>query len=150
MRPTTAIVAGLLLAVLMGTGCQASRRVTYAVTLKNATNQPITAWITKTGDRDEAWLAPEDLAFEPGTPRLFNGVVIPAGKTGDFGPITGQFGPEDAAILRVYLGALDYDTLLATSHTSPLRSDLALDVGPNTLEARAGAKLELVPVAPGK
>ena len=125
-------------------GCESSHTATFGIVLHNASSQPVTAWITKTGERNADWLAPEDLALSTKTESI-NGVVIPPGKTGEMGPMSGRFGPEDAAILRIYAGQLDYDHILATSVKSPLRVDIALEEGTNHLEVRAGEKLDVVP-----
>lgn len=139
------IATAILTCLALGVGCQTSRTASVSVELHNASDQPVTAWITKTGARDGLWLAPEDLALAA-KPDSLNGVVIPPGKTGEIGPLKGRFEPEASAILRVYAGQLDYDHILATSVSSPLRVDVALDDGMNRLEVRPGAKLDVAPV----
>ncbi len=133
-----------LIAASMTIGCQTSRQANISVALHNASQQPVTVWLTKTGDRDSAWLAPEDLALAA-KPDMINGIVIPPGKTGEIGPVKGKFEPESVAILRVYAGQLDYDHLIATSVDSSLRVDVVLDNGLNRLEVRPGVKLNVVP-----
>ena len=129
---------GLLLAI----GCGSARTASFSVTLHNASAQPVTAWITKTGARNAQWLAPEDLALSD-KPSSINGVIIPPGKTGELGPMTGRFEPDAAAILRVYAGQYDLDHLLATSVKSPFRVDVALEAGMNQLEVRPGERLHV-------
>lgn len=136
---TLATFAGLA----WSAGCQQSRSASISVELHNASAQPVTAWITKTGERDSNWLAPEDLALVP-KPELINGVVIPPGKTGEMGPIAGKFEADSVAVLRVYAGQLDFDHILATGPDSPLRFDVTLDNGLNRLQVKNSAKLEVV------
>jgi hypothetical protein len=57
-----------------------------------------------------------------------SGVVIPAGKTASTGARGGRFAERTHAILRVYLGALKMDQLLAT-HPGPNRADILLEPG---------------------
>lgn len=137
--PAMLLAAGLLV------GCESTRSASISVSVHNASQRPVTAWITKTGERNADWLAPEDLAMVP-KPQMINGVVIPPGKTGEMGPMTGKFEPEAVAILRVYAGQLDYDQVVATSVDSPLRVDVILDNGMNRLKVQPGEKLEVVPV----
>lgn len=125
-------------------GCEPARSGNISVSLHNDSPQPVTAWITKTGDRNNEWLAPEDLAMVP-KPELINGVVIPPGKTGDMGPMKGRFEGESVPVLRVYAGQMDIDHLLATSVDSQLRVDVVLDNGLNKLTVVNSAKLEVIP-----
>lgn len=145
MSPDTSYRAPafLLVATLM-VGCQATRTETISVSLHNASAQPVTAWITKTGERNDTWLAPEDLALWP-KPEMINGVIIPPGKTGEMGPMTGRFERDSVPVLRVYAGQLEYDQVLATSVDSQLRVDVVLDDGMNRLEVTKSARLEVVP-----
>lgn len=132
------------IAVLIGmAGCQQSRSASISVSLHNDSAQPVTAWLTKTGERSAEWLAPEDLALVP-KPEMINGVVIPPGKTGEMGPVAGKFEPDSFAVLRVYVGQLDFDHLLATGPDSPLRFDVTLDNGMNRLQVKNSAKLEVI------
>lgn len=132
-----------LAGLVWSAGCQQSRSASISVELHNASAQPVTAWITKTGERDSNWLAPEDLALVS-KPDMINGVVIPPGKTGEMGPIAGKFEADSVAVLRVYAGQLDFDHLLATGPDSPLRFDVTLDNGMNRLQVKNSAKLEVI------
>lgn len=142
------IATGLFaLTLLNAVGCESTRQANITVSIHNASEKPVTVWITKTGERNATWLAPEDLALQPGKPEFVNGVVVPPGKTGEMGPLEGKFESDAAAILRVYAGQLDYDQLLATN-VGPLRVDVVLDNGVNHLEVKPGAKLDVSPSAP--
>lgn len=125
-------------------GCKSTNTESYSVELFNAGSEPVTVWVTKTGDRSQAdWLAPEDLSTSRAAAvDKINGEVIPPGKTGAFGPISGEFAWEDRAQLRVYSGQLTFDQLLATPADGSLRVDVTLDEGLNRLVVR-GPKLSV-------
>lgn len=138
------MTTGVLMAVWLLVGCAPSRTASVSVSIQNKSPQPVTVWITKTGERNAEWLAPEDLAMEA-KPQMINGVVIPPGKTGELGPMKGRFESEAVPILRVYAGQLDYDQLLATSTNGLLRVDVTLDDGMNRLTVTNNGKLEVAP-----
>jgi hypothetical protein len=137
---------GALSAISLLVGCQSTYTANISVAIKNESEQPVTVWITKTGERNSDWLAPEDLAMAP-KPEMINGVVIPPGKTGELGPMKGRFEADAVPVLRVYAGHLDYDHMLATSVESTLRVDVTLSDGINRLKVLRGAKLDVVPAA---
>lgn len=129
-------------ALLVAVGC-GTTTATFSVSLHNASTQPVTAWLTKNGGPQELeWLAPEDLSSSvaAATDRI-NGAVIPPGKTGEFPPITGKFDADAMAVLRVYAGTVDLDTMLATGVGSRLRVDVPLREGMNRLIVKPSAKL---------
>lgn len=137
-----ALAVTALSAAVAAVGCGPSK-ATFSVSLKNASTQPVTAWLTKNGGPQEReWLAPEDLSSSVGaaTDRI-NGVVIPPGKTGEMPPITGRFDSDAMAVLRVYAGAVDFDTMLATGVDSRLRVDVPLREGHNALVVTPSPKL---------
>jgi hypothetical protein len=146
-----ALAVTALSAAVLAVGCAAPTKATFSVSLKNASTQPVTAWLTKNGGPQEAdWLAPEDLStsIAASTDRL-NGVVIPAGKTGEMPPITGKFDSDAMAVLRVYAGAVDFDTMLATGVDSRLRVDVPLREGRNELIVTPSSKLTVERVGEG-
>ena len=124
-------------------GCRGPAKSEFAVSLHNASERPVTVWLTKTGGPPEPdWLAPEDLSnSRAAAVGMVNGVVIPAGKTGDIGPLTGRFADDSLAVLRVYSGQLTLDQLLATGPDSTLRVDVPLREGRNLLVVKPGPKL---------
>lgn len=123
----------LLLAAI---GCVGTTKATFNVSLHNASTEPVTVWLTKNGGPDENdWLPPEALANSRAADvDTVNGVVIPPGKTGDIGPLTGRFEADSLAILRVYAGQLTLDQMLATPVDGKLRIDMPLREGMNKLE----------------
>jgi len=118
-----------LLALLVG--CAHYETRSYDLSVKNDTGQPITLWLTKNGPKyEEGWKAPEDLAAE--TPRnqraIGSDVVVPPGKTAT-AVRQGEFDPGTSAILRVYLGDLAINDILAISRGSDRRVDTRLYPG---------------------
>lgn len=95
----------------------------------------MTVWLTKDGPPAEMeWLAPEQMAIMGKAKEMpVTGVVIPAGKTGEIGPIKGQFESGTNAVLRVYHGQQLFNDLLAISSDSASRSDIRLTEGANTV-----------------
>ena len=136
-----------LAAALPATGCNTAHKYTFAVSLQNASAEPVTVWLTKEGGPDEAdWLPPEALAnTRAATLDTINGVVIPPGKTGEIGPISGRFHSDSMAILRVYAGQLTLDQLLATQADGKLRVDVPLEEGQNRLVVSPKLPLRVVP-----
>lgn len=130
--PTRRFHAVALLALAFAGGCTSS--ATFNIELQNASDQPVTAWLTKEGGPAEAdWLSPEEIGQgDVKRPELINGVTIPAGKTGTLGPITGKFDAGSIAILRVYAGQVKFEQMLATN-VGPLRIDVPLEAGTNKL-----------------
>lgn len=143
MKRNSGVSLSALILMSLLTGCQTTYRANVSVSIKNESDQPVTVWITKTGERDAEWLAPEDLALAA-KPEMINGAVIPPGKTGELGPLKGKFEEDAVPILRVYEGQLEYDQLLATSVDSALRVDVTLSDGMNRLKVVRHGKLDVV------
>jgi hypothetical protein len=125
--------------LLAAIGCQTTTKATFNVSLHNASTEPVTVWLTKSGGPEEnAWLPPEALAHSRAADiDAVNGVIIPAGKTGDIGPLTGRFEPDSVAVLRVYAGQVSLDQMLATPVDGKLRIDMPLREGVNKLQVSA-------------
>lgn len=135
-------------AALLAVGCAGPTKATFAVSLHNASTQPVTAWLTKTGGPKEVeWLAPEDLSMSvaAATDKV-SGVTIPPGKTGELPPTAGKFDADSMAVLRVYAGKLGLDEMLATGNDSPLRVDVPLREGMNALIVKPSPKLTVTRV----
>ena len=124
-----------LAALLIGCG---GRSQSYQVILHNESPKSVTVWLTKSGPPSEpGWKAPEDVAIESlGADEPLGGVIIPPGKTGETKKLRGTFPEGTDAILRVYIGQLAFDDLLAVSRGSPNRIDVVLTPGTNELTVR--------------
>lgn len=150
-RSCVRFAAAALLIAAAGTGCRSSNTEQYSIELTNSRSEPITVWLTKTGERASQpdWLAPEDLSTSrAASVEKINGAIIPPNKTGSLGPIRGEFGWEDRAVLRIYAGSVSFDQMLATPEDSgTLRLDVVLDEGVNRLVVR-GPKLTVDRNAP--
>ncbi len=138
----------VLIGLLLVGGCASYEKFDFDVSVKNNTDQPLTLWLTKDGPPAEAgWRSPESYAQRPGSlDDKIPGIVVPPGKTAYTGPIAGHFAPQTRAWLRVYLGQMKLDRLLAVSRENPARTDVALIRGRNdwVVEARDG-KLQAIP-----
>ncbi len=121
----------LPLLAFLSIGCASYETRTYDVSVKNETNQPLTLWLTKNGDKYETgWKSPEELAMEsPRNERAISGVIVAPGETAFTGPIQGEFAYNTSAYLRVYLGQLSINETLAVSRGSPRRVDVRLYPG---------------------
>jgi hypothetical protein len=121
-----------LLLGLFAVGCGPSleKRV-YDVSVHNEANQPITLWLTKNGPAYErGWKSPEDQALEmPRNQHGISGVIVDPGKTAFTGPHPGKFAYNTSAYLRVYLGQLSINEILAISKGSERRADIRLPEG---------------------
>ena len=142
----TSSFATLILASLVaacGVGCESAKSYTFSLSVKNASPEPVTVWLTKRGGPEESeWLSPESLADSTAAKLdAINGIVIPAGKTGELGPISGKFSPGSLAVLRVYAGKLTMDQILATSE-GKLRTDIPLREGANQLLVKPSLEVE--------
>jgi hypothetical protein len=62
---------------------------------------------------------------------MLAGYVVKPGESVSTGQVTGNFHPQNTAILRVYLGSHNFSDLLAIGKGSPDRRDLELDTGSN-------------------
>ena len=121
----------LMLSFIFLVGCAAEKR-SYDVTVHNASNQPVTLWLTKDGEPYEnGWLSPEDLAID--SPKnqdyIISGVVVAPGNTAFTGQKEGHFDKGTTAMLRVYDGQLLFSQILAVGRDSPLRIDQPLPSG---------------------
>ena len=124
-----------LVGLLIGCG---GKSESYRVIVRNESPRSVTVWLTKNGPPDEpGWKSPETIAIENlGADEPVAGVIIPPGKTGETGTVRGHFPEGVDAILRVYLGQLAFDDLLAISRDSPNRIDVVLTPGTNDLTVR--------------
>lgn len=120
------------------TGCAQTR--TYRVAVRNDTPRPITVGFAKEegGPFEQAWATPEEVAIESPrySEREWDSVVVPPGKTGVAGPISGKFDSDARAFLRVYGVEGRLNDLLAISRGSPRRADVPLAPGRNALIVR--------------
>ena len=128
-----------MLAMAAGaTGCAQTR--TDHVAVRNDTPRPSTVGFAKEegGPFEQAWATPEEIAIEIPrySEREWDSVVVPPGKTGVAGPISGKFDSEARAFLRVYGGEGKLNDLLAISRGSPRRVDVPLVTGKNRLIVR--------------
>lgn len=124
------------LALVLLAGCSTTQKRTYDISVRNATEGPITLWLTKDGPPyDAGWLAPEHIAASaPAHEERISGVVVPPGKTAYTGPLTGEFEPNTTAILRIYGNKYpSFSDLLAVPPRSPERIDHPLDPGKSML-----------------
>ena len=93
----------MLLAVCL-LGCGSSK--SYQVEVTNRTEQPVTLWLTKDGPpAEEGWYAPEELGAIAESDRpSYDLAIVPPGRTGYTGKVSGKFPEGTHAILRVYDG----------------------------------------------
>ncbi len=115
---------------LIGCGPSLEKRV-YDISVRNESNQPITLWLTKNGPAyEDGWKSPEDQALEmPRNQHSISGIIVDPGKTAFTGPYPGKFAYNSSAILRVYLGELTINEILAISRGSERRADIHLPIG---------------------
>ena len=125
----------LLFLILLATGC--ARSVSFDISVKNTTTDPLTMGTVKYGSPLEStWASPEDIAIgSPGRPDARWGVVVAPGDLASL-HITGHFAGGAAAFLRIYTGDLNLSHLLATSQRNPGRVDLPLYSGVNSFVVR--------------
>jgi hypothetical protein len=124
-------VPGLLTLLALAAGCMP--KATFDVTIVNRTDGPITVGIVKEGEPREDHLAgPDQWAIDSPIESLPRwGHVIPAGRTMDSGPITGQFPRGALAYLRAYRGEHNIANLIAIGNSSPDRAEALLYPGPS-------------------
>ena len=96
------IVSLMVAATALGCGSGKS----YQVEVKNQTLQPVTLWLTKDGPpREAGWFSPEDLAQMPEDAQTgYDLAIVPPGKTGFTGNVSGDFPKGTNAVVRVYEG----------------------------------------------
>lgn len=121
----------ILLLALAAVGCSDTKTHRFQVSVKNATDRPITVWLVKEGPPvEQGWRSPEQMAISvPDHEERIGGRVVPPGKTADTGTVTGRFEPHSYAWLRVYDGPTHLSEILATSKGNPARLDIPLDPG---------------------
>lgn len=139
LTPLPRVASVLLLALCsLSTGCAQTR--SYQVAVRNETAQPITVGFAKEegGPLESHWATPEDVAI--GAPsyseRNWPSVVVPPGRTGVAGPVTGRFDSTARAFLRVYGSEGALNDLLSISRGDPRRADVPLAPGKNRLIVR--------------
>ncbi len=144
-HPSMRALPYLIGLLLLAGGCTVGR--TYEVSVKNATDEPITIWLTKDGPpAEDQWLSPEQIAINtPEAPQKIGGVVVPPGKSANAGPLKGQFYSDVHAILRVYAGQLTLAQLLAVSRGSPNRIDQILPPGASRWVVEDGVRFRIQP-----
>jgi hypothetical protein len=119
-------------------GCHSYQVRSYDLSVRNASREPVTIWLTKDGPPyEDGWWSPEDLATlspKENPSREVGGVIIEPGKTATAINRRGRFEPQTSAVLRVYRTANGFNDLLSISHGSPSRDDVKLRPGRNELE----------------
>ncbi|MEM8875504.1 MAG: hypothetical protein AAGD32_14755 [Planctomycetota bacterium] len=123
----------LLAALIVGCGPSAETRA-YRVTVVNATQQPLTVWLTKNGPPfEELWATPEDLAHPVMGLAEKEGAVLEPGDVGTIpgGPAAfeGKFYPRTDAVLRVYSGRRTFNEMLAASRSAGTLEIFVLPAG---------------------
>lgn len=139
MKYVTAVLwifGSLLLA-----GCSSTKEYSFDVSVRNATDGPITIWLIKEGPPvEQGWRSPEQVAIQsPGQNERIGGRLVPPGKTASTnGPFKGKFDPGSTAWLRIYDGKYaSFSDLLAVSPKSSRRIDQYLDPGKNHLVVKS-------------
>ena len=123
-----------LMLIVTGVGCGSGK--SYQVEVKNQTLQPVTLWLTKDGPPKEAgWFSPEDFAQMPEDSRTgYDLAIVPPGKTGFTGNVSGDFPKGTNAVLRVYEGQKElFHILEDTKAGRSNRVDQVLKPGMNRL-----------------
>lgn len=125
-----------ILGSLQLVGCSSTREYSFDISVRNASDGPITIWLTKEGPPiEQGWRSPEQVAIQsPGHEERIGGVLVPPGKAASTGQIKGKFAPGSSAWLRIYEGKYSsFSDLLAVSPKSSKRVDQYLDPGVNRL-----------------
>ena len=121
-----------LMLTFVALGC--SNQKSYQVEVRNQMLKPVTLWLTKDGPpREEGWFAPEELGEMPETARPgYDLAIVPPGKTGYTGKVTGEFPKGTNAVLRVYEGEKELFHLLEDAKLGQTnRADQVLKPGMN-------------------
>jgi hypothetical protein len=125
-----------LASLLCFTGCANYETRSYEITVKNESSKPIVLWLTKNGPAyEDGWLSPEDLALKTKTTdEPYGFQTVPPGKTAftDKSKATGHFASGVSAIMRIYVGQLTLNQILAISHGQPDRLEIPLTPGSNS------------------
>lgn len=123
--------AGALLLLSLATGCNQYDERRFTLEVKNNSARPITIGLTKNGPPSEvAWESPEDRAImDPRNTGVGWGQVVPPGRTAYINDVIAYFEPNTSAFLRVYLGDLPLNDLLAIGRESRNRLDIRLREG---------------------
>lgn len=132
---TLGLLSTLLLA-LVAVGCSDTKTYNFQISVKNATDRPITIWLVKEGPPvEKGWRSPEQLAMSvPSHDERISGRVVPPGQTADTSTVEGKFQPGSYAWLRVYdNGPQHLSQILAISRGDPARQDVPLEPGINNL-----------------
>jgi hypothetical protein len=122
-----------VLVLMMLIGCTPYESRTYQVIVRNDSTKTIIPWLTKSGPEYEpGWKSPEDIAIEtPGQDEPLAFRPVPPGKTAEIPKITGKFAPGVVAVLRIYVGQMTLDQVLATPRGSMSRIEIVLHKGSN-------------------
>lgn len=140
-RPTSTFLLLTFLALAVGCAGSAEPR-TYRLTVRNKTDGPITIGLTKNGPPQEpGWLSPEELTDIPPSRRPDHWGQVLDKDTKASVKVEGNFYPDGHAYLRVYRGDAPADELLAKSHGTGSRADVALTpnvINDFTIEDHAG------------
>lgn len=136
MRGMKKLIACLALVALVAGGCGSSK--SYQVEVQNQTAQPVTLWLTKDGPpAEEGWHSPEELAAMPADARPgYDLAVVPPGKTGETGKVSGKFPSGTNAVLRVYQGGQELYHIIQSQQPGARRierADQPLKPGKNKL-----------------
>ena len=134
------VVAAAAAAISAG-GCGNGK--SYQVEVTNRTSQPVTLWLTKDGPpKEDGWYSPEELGRIPESARAsYDLAIVPPGKTGFTGKVSGEFPRGTSAVLRVYEGQKELLHLLEDAKAGRSRRvDQVLKPGMNKLAVvdRAG------------
>ncbi len=128
---------------LLVLGCAGEQ--SYHVAVRNETEGPLTMGLVKEGGEFEAeWASPEEIAAatRADEQRRWDAATVGPGQSGVAGPVSGRFGGDARAVLRVYAGEGSMNDLMAISRGSPDRIDVPLRPGRNAIIVRReGGKL---------
>ena len=136
--------------LVMTIGCNSTRK-TFDVRVQNQTSQPVTVWLTKDGPPPEVgWYSPEQLGEMPNDTRArYDLAIVPPGKSGYTGKMTGEFPAGTRAVLRIYPGAMELFHILEAAKTGGgQHSDFVLKPGTNKLAVvdQGGGQLAVEPI----
>lgn len=145
----------LLPLLLVSVACNRYERRTYDVTVINNSLGPITVGLTKNGPPfDGDWAAPEDVAvMNHRDSEAAWGLRLESGKRGQNKRVDARFAPQTLAVLRVYIGELTMDDILAASASAPNRRDVRLREGVSVVtvnETRGKVTIDVSRPAPAQ